>query len=161
MKYVKYAIIFFIVLVIDHNVIDLISIKGITPDIVLIYLIFISLRETQSTATIIGFCAGLLQDLFSLSMLGLSSLTKSISCFITAFFQRAKGNYSIMNLALIFFTVTIIHDRLYQFIYLLGTDQKLFKSFLYHSVPKAIYTTIVALIINFIFGRILWDTREI
>ncbi|MBD3290680.1 rod shape-determining protein MreD [candidate division KSB1 bacterium] len=161
MKYVKYAIIFFIVLVIDLNVIEIISIKGITPDIILIYLIFISLRETQAASTIIGFSAGLLQDLFSLSMLGLSSLTKSISCFITAFFQRAKRNYSIMHLTIVFFIITVIHDRIYQFIFLLGTDQKLFKSFLYHSVPKAIYTTIVALILNFIFGRILWDTREI
>lgn len=160
MKYIKYAIIFFIVLVIDLNVIDLISIKGITPDIVLIYLIFISLREPQTTSTVIGFAGGLVQDLFSLSILGLSSLTRSISCFITAFFQRSKGIYSILHLALIFFIVTIINDRIYQFIYLLGSDQKLFKSFLYHSVPRAIYTTIIALIMNFIFSRVLWDTRE-
>lgn len=160
MKYIKYAIIFLIVLVIDLNVIDLISIKGITPDIVLIYLIFISLREPQTTSTIIGFTAGLVQDLFSLSMLGLSSLTKSVSCFITSFFQRSKGIYSLLQLTIIFFIVTIIHDRIYQFIYLLGSDQKLFKSFLYHSVPKAIYTTIIALIMNFIFGRVLWETKE-
>lgn len=160
MKFVKYVIVYFIVLVIDLNLIDLISIKGITPDLVLIYLIFISLKETQTNATVIGFGAGLFQDLFSLSILGLSSLTKSLVCFFTSFFKRSQGNYSIFSLALIFFIFTIIHERIYQFVFLLGSNQKFFKSFLFHSVPRALYTVAIALILNFIFNRAIWESHE-
>lgn len=162
MRFIKYSIVFLIIFLIDINFIDLISIKNITPDIILILLIFVSLRETQASATIAGFSVGLFRDIFSFSILGLSSLANSIACFLSSFFQRSKGGgISITYLAVVFFIITLIHDRIYQFIYLLGTNQQFFRSFLYYSVPKAIYTTIVALIINFLFHRIIWQKTEL
>ena len=102
MKFIKYSVVFLIVFIVEISLIDIISIKGITPDIILIFLIFVSLKESQTTATLSGFGTGLFQDLFSFSMLGLYSLSKSISCFLTSYFQRSKGHYSIANLAVIF-----------------------------------------------------------
>jgi len=161
MKYVKYAMLFLLVYIVEANVIDIISIKGITPDIILIYLIFVSLNESQTSATIIGFGAGLLHDVLSIGLLGLSALTKSISCFITSYFQQSKKSYTVAKLAIIFFIISIIHDRIYQFIFAMGTSQNIYKSLLSHSIPKALYTVIVALIINFILYRVIWQSKEL
>lgn len=160
MKFIRYSIIYLIAFLIENNLINLISINNVTPDIVLIFLIFVSLKESQITATLVGFSAGLFQDLFTLSLLGLASLSKALACFVTSFFRRPKGGYSLVYLATIFFTVTIIHDRIYQFIFLLGTNQQFLRSFFYNTLPKAIYTTAIALIINFIFHKIIWQNNE-
>ncbi len=160
MKFIKYTIIFLLTFLIDTNFIEFISIKGITPDIVLVFLIFLSLREQQSTATISGFVVGLFRDLFSSGVLGLSSLANSIACFLTSFFQRTKGTVAISQLAIIVFIVSLIHDRIFQFIFLLGTNQQFFRSFLFYSVPKALYTMTIALIINFLFHRVIWQQSD-
>lgn len=160
MKYLKYTAIYLFVFMIDTYLIDIISIKGITPDLILIFLIFISLRASQITATLTGFCGGVFQDLFTFGVLGLSSLIKSLLCFIAFYFQRLRNMQAIYYLAIIFFVTTLIHDQVYQFILLLGTNQKLFSSFLYHSIPKALYTMIVALIINLLFHKFIWRTDQ-
>ena len=161
MKYIKYSAIYLIVFFIETNLIDFISIKGIAPDLSLIFLVFVSLKEPQIVAVIFGFGTGLFQDLFTFSLLGLSSLSKSLSCFLTFYFQQSKGNYSISYLGTVFFVITIIHDRIYQFIFLLGTNHHFFKSFLWYSFPKAIYTTAVAIIINFLLNKTIWQSGEI
>jgi rod shape-determining protein MreD len=160
MKYLKYAVIYLFVFTIDTYLIDIISIKGITPDLILIFMIFVSLKAPQITATMTGFCGGLFQDLFAFGILGLSSLIKSLLCFITSYFQRLKNKQAIAYLAIIFFVITLIHDQVYQFILLLGTNQKLFRSFLYHSIPKALYTMTIALIINLLFHKFIWRTDQ-
>ena len=161
MKFIKYSTIFLIVFLIETNFIDLISIKGITPNIILIFLLFISLKENQTTSTITGFVAGLFQDVLSFNLIGISSLTNSIACFLGSYFDKTKSSSSIPYLALVFFVVTIIYDRIYRFIFLLGTNQQFFRSFFLYSVPKSIYTTIIALILNFIFHRTIWQQSEL
>jgi len=160
MKYIKYVIVYLIVFFIDANLLDLISIKGITPNIILVFLIFLSLRETQMVSTFSGFGAGLFQDFFTMSLVGLSSLSYSIACFLASFFRKLKGAHTISQLALIFFLITIIHDRIYQFIFLLGTNQQFFKSFFRFTLPKAVYTTVIAIIVNFLFSRLIWQTEN-
>jgi rod shape-determining protein MreD len=160
MKLIKYTTIFLITYLIDTNFIDYISIKGIKPDIILVFLILLSLRENQTTATIAGFAAGLFCDLFSFGVIGLSSLANSLVCFFTSHFRRTKGAVSIWQLVIIVFIVTIIHDRLFQFIFLLGTNQQFFRSFFFFTLPKALYTTTFALIINLMFQRIIWHQSD-
>jgi len=160
MKYFKYTVVFLIVFFIDANLLDLISIKGITPNIILVFLIFLSLRETQMVSTLSGFGSGLFQDFFTMSLVGLSSLSYSISSFLASFFRKLKGAHTISQLALIFFLITIIHDRIYQFIFLLGTNQQFFKSFFRFTLPKAVYTTVFAIMINFLFSRLIWQTED-
>ena len=49
MKYLKYTVVYLIVFFIETNLIDIISVKNITPNLILIFLIFVSLREPQKT----------------------------------------------------------------------------------------------------------------
>ncbi|MBN2010318.1 rod shape-determining protein MreD [candidate division KSB1 bacterium] len=160
MKFIKYATIFLLTYLIEANFIDFISIKGVIPDVTLVFLIFLSLRESQAAATVTGFLVGLFTDLFTFGVLGLSSLSNSISCFLTSYFKRPKGAISIWQLAIIVFVITIIHDRIFQFIFLLGTNQHFFRSFIYFTIPKALYTTTIALIVNLIFQRMIWQQSD-
>ncbi len=161
MKFVTYATIFLIAYLIDANFIGLISIRGIRPDIILVFLIFVSLRETQISATLTGFVTGIVRDLLSFGLLGLSSLVNSIVCFLVSYFRQPKGGISVLQLAVIVFVITSIHDRLFQFIFLLGTNQQFFRSFLFFTLPKALYTTVIALIVHYLFQRVIWQQSDI
>jgi rod shape-determining protein MreD len=160
MKFIKYTISYLIVFLVNNNLIGLISIRGITPDILLIFLIFVSLKESQTTSTVIGFFAGLLQDLFAFGILGLASFSRSTACFLTGYFRHLKEDYSISYLTFVFFLTSLIHDRIYQFVFSLGSNQPFFKSFFYFTLPRTIYTTVLALIINFLFQRLIWKSKE-
>ncbi len=58
---------------------QLLVLGDIRPDFILVFLIFVSARYGRMTGILLGFSAGLLQDLTgSLSVLGANALTKSI-----------------------------------------------------------------------------------
>ncbi len=161
MKYIKYVIIYLIILLLDATVIDLISIQNVKPDIFLVFLMFLSLKDTQSSSTILGFMVGLLQDLLTHSMLGIFSLSKTISCYVASYFKITKGIYSVLYLALVFFITAIVHGVIFQLIMSIGTEQHFFKEFLTIMLPQSVYTAVVGLIANFLLHRFIWRYKEV
>ena len=89
---------------------NFITIRGIRPDFMLIFIIYISLRGGSLSGVIVGFSFGLMEDLLSSgSLIGLASLTKSITGFLIG---RLKGQYIRMNpliFHLLWITILIGH----------------------------------------------------
>ena len=148
---IKYVAIYFILLFVETNLLHLISIKNITPDLILVYVLIFSLRENKSKVTIIGFTAGLIQDVFTTKFFGLSALTKSITGFIGVFFQQKRNEYKLLYYLTVFLVLIFIHELIYQFIYSLGGDIGFWRLLLYGIVPRTFYTLAVAVIFYFIF----------
>ena len=68
---------------------DFLVIRGIRPDFMLIFVLYVSFQFGSLNGVILGFSLGILEDLISSgSLIGLSSLTKSISGFLIG---RLKG----------------------------------------------------------------------
>ena len=93
---------------------DFLVIRGIRPDFMLILVLYVSFQFGSLNGVILGFSLGVLEDLISSgSLIGLSSLTKSISGFLIG---RLKGKYYIMS-PIVFhfswFAILLLHFFIY------------------------------------------------
>ncbi|MFC1481966.1 rod shape-determining protein MreD [Candidatus Neomarinimicrobiota bacterium] len=105
----------------QQYVAPLLQIGNIKPDFILIFLIFIAARYGRMTGIIIGFGAGLFQDLTgSLTVLGASALVNSCVGFVVG---TLNGNLTVWTsrvVNLYIYASLAGHAILYQFIMLLG-----------------------------------------
>jgi len=87
-EYIWSIVLFFPLLIIQTTVVPFISINGITPDLILIMLVFYTVRNGQVYGTILGFVYGFLFDLITGSLLGSAMLSKTIAGFIAGYFSN-------------------------------------------------------------------------
>ena len=160
MQLVKYVIIYFLLLFVEKNLLQLISIKNVTPDLILIFVIIISLRENRSKSTLVGFFSGLFQDVFTTYFFGLSALAKSIVGFWGVFFQRPQKKYNLSSYAIAVSILVFVHEIIFGIIYNLGTHFGFFKFLFQFVFPRTLYTVLFALIVYFIFKPMLWKSEE-
>ena len=145
MKWIKYGGLFLLVLLIESNFSKFYALGNYTPDLFVILVIYISLREGKISGTISGFSIGLIQDLiFSVGFLGLSSFSKSLSGFLVGFFtnsRRARKYPGILIPAIIGISVSHIFTSVFRSA---GSEEGIISSVFRVSLPSAIYTLIVA-----------------
>ncbi len=145
MKWIKYGGLFLLVLLIESNFSNFYALGNYTPDLFVILVIYISLREGKISGTISGFSIGLIQDLvFSVGFLGLSSFSKSLSGFLVGFFtnsRRARQYPGILIPAIIGISVSHIFTSVF---HSAGSEEGIISSVFQVSLPSAIYTLIVA-----------------
>lgn len=132
-------------LLIESNFSKFYSLGNYTPDLLVILVIYISLREGKISGTISGFSIGLIQDLvFSVGFLGLSSFSKSLSGFLVGFFtnsRRARKYPGILIPAIIGISVSHIFTSVFRSV---GSEEGIIFSVFRVGLPSAIYTLIVA-----------------
>jgi len=145
MKWIKYGGLFLLALLIESNFSKFYALGNYTPDLFVILVIYISLREGKISGTISGFSVGLIQDLIlSVGFLGLSSFSKSLSGFLVGFFtnsRRARKYPGILIPAIIGISVSHIFTSVFRSA---GSEEGIISSVFRVSLPSAIYTFIVA-----------------
>ena len=120
----------------------LLQLGEIKPDFILLMLIFIAARNGRMTGILIGFGAGLFQDLTgSLTILGAGALVKSCVGFVVG---TLNGNLTVWTprvVNLYIYASLTGHAILYQFIMLLGSE-----------APLALYLNniLIEMIISFV-----------
>jgi rod shape-determining protein MreD len=128
--------------------IDLVAIGGMTPDLLIILTVWITLKEGRFKGLFAGFAIGLLFDLISTDVIGTNALTKTIVAFVAgAFFKEGKSDSIIGSLKflVIVFICSVIHNLIYFFFYLRVTDVSLWGFFIEYGLAMSLYTTIVAI----------------
>lgn len=88
MVYLRYLLVGLILLLLHITVVPLIAIEGIPPDLMLIFVVYIALKNGQIAGSVAGFVAGLLIDLTVDFTLGLSALSKTIAGFVAGYFYN-------------------------------------------------------------------------
>lgn len=153
MKFIKYAVITFIVLLLQTTLVNLISIKTIKPDLPLLLVIFISLKEGRVKGTLAGFLIGLFEDFTnSTSFIGLSALTKSIAGFVSSYFNHQKGAVNFLSIVIIGLVTITIHHFIYYAIFIQGSNLNFITVMLNDIIPSIAYTLVTGIIIfSFIF----------
>lgn len=161
MQFVKYIVIYFLLLFIEKNFLYLIAINDVTPDLVLIFVIIISLGENKNTATLIGFLAGLIQDVFIIGFWGLSALTKSVVGFWGGFFQQSTKKYNLSYYLVVVSILVFVHELIFGFIYNFGSRLGFFQVLMQFIIPRTLYTGVFAVIVYMIFKPMLWKSGRI
>jgi rod shape-determining protein MreD len=160
MQIIKYIIVYFILLFVEKNLLHLISIKNVTPDIILIFVIIVSLRENRNQSALIGFVAGLVQDAVTTGFFGLFALTKTIVGFWGNFFQQPKKKYNLTSYITAVSILVFIHEIIFGFIYNLSTHLGFFKLLIQFMIPRALYTSIFAVIVYFVFKPMILKSEK-
>ncbi|MFP4363842.1 MAG: rod shape-determining protein MreD [Spirochaetia bacterium] len=88
-EYVLSTLIIFAAIVIQSTILRYVSFQGITPDIALICLVFISLRKGSQVGQVNGFIGGILEDFLSLAPLGFHAFLKTTIGFLYGLLKGA------------------------------------------------------------------------
>lgn len=153
---IKYAIISLVLVVFQTTLARLISVGGITPDILVIWVVYLALKEGQLRGTVWGFCIGLFMDLLAGDFLGLSALSKTFSGFLGGYFynenktQLTLGSYRFLLIVLF---VSFVHNIVYFMIFTLGTEIHLWQAVLQLGFTTTLYTATLSLIPMFVLQR--------
>lgn len=114
-----FAVLLFIPLaVIQLTLVPWLSYNQVGPDLILILLVFYTLRVGQLGGTILGFIFGLAFDLISGTILGSAMFTKTLSGFLTGYFyneNKVEQNIHSLSLLLIVFLIGTVDSIIYSF----------------------------------------------
>jgi rod shape-determining protein MreD len=146
-EYLKYGGILLGLIIIQKTLIGLIDVTSyqITPDIVLIGLVYIGIKKGKITGSVAGFVSGLTLDLLSFSFIGLMALSKSVAGFVSGFFNVENKIERYLNSYIFIIIVTLaslFNNIIYFTIYFQGTNLTLTDILLRYVVPTTVYTAI-------------------
>jgi rod shape-determining protein MreD len=150
--YLKYFLIIAVLILVQKTVIWLIAITTyqITPDIVLIGIVYIGIKQGKISGSITGFITGLILDLLSFSFFGLLALSKSVAGFFTGFFNienkydRYLNSYTFMLIVLF---ASLINNILYFWIYFQGTSLTFLDLLFRYILPSSLYTALLSSVV--------------
>ena len=147
-RYINYAIVAFLLIVIQLTVLDFISLANITPDLLIILCVWIALKEGQFRALFAGFLIGFVFDLVSIDVIGTNALTKTVVAFFAGLFFVENEDYKIIGsykFILIVLGASLIHNLIYLFFYLKLSEASYMVFFIKYGLASALYTTVMAL----------------
>ena len=145
-----------VLLLIQANLADMISLRGISPDLLLLFIVYLAVREGQMYVLPWGFLLGLVLDLSTGTVIGLSALSKTVAAFTAGYFY--SENMIVMNLAtyrflLLVFLAAFVHNAVYFVIFTMGSDIGVFGAVFGVGLVSALYTTTVAILPMLVTAR--------
>jgi rod shape-determining protein MreD len=149
LSYIKYFFILVLLILVQKTFIWLISLSSlnITPDLVIIMVAYIGIKEGKITGTVAGFIAGILIDLLSGSFLGLQALSYCIAGFAAGYFQKDDGRFLYkFNFLIIIFISSLISNIIYYFVFFQGSQVIFTEILLKFAFTSSTYTTLVSVI---------------
>jgi rod shape-determining protein MreD len=155
-SYLKYFIILVLLILIQKSIIWLLAITtyNITPDIVLIALVYIGIKKGNVEGSISGFISGLILDILSGTFIGLLALSYSIAGFIAGYFMKEDDKYlTKYYFLLILFLCSFICYFIYFEIYFQGTVVLFWEVIVKYVLSTSTYTTLISVIFVVLLRR--------
>ena len=146
-KYIVYFFILLCIVILHTTVVDVITIKDSTPDLFIIFVIWLTLKEGTYFGLFAGFFIGLLFDIISVDIIGTNALAKTVAAFIAGIFYKERETSKITKsykFILITLLVTLIHNLIYFFFYIKTSDQNFMVFYLRYGLSATLYTTFCA-----------------
>jgi len=148
-------ILVFILIPIQLVLVPFISIENVTPNIVLLYLLFYSLQHGQISGTIFAFFIGFLYDISSAGIIGSGMFSYTLAAFISGYFYKENFIEIIQNGKIIIISFMLSSFLFFLFYSILGTESITIEnqySFILFSLYSSLYSTLFALSI-YLFPR--------
>lgn len=148
-RYAVYALLAIILSFVQFSLLNFVVVQGISPDLLLVLCVWISIREGRFTGTIAGFLIGLTLDIISFDLIGINAFTKTIAGFIAgSFYQEGKEQLILHGLKflLIVFISSVVHNMIYFFFYIKLSSITFITFFLKYGVAFSLYTTVFAIV---------------
>ncbi len=152
-KWGKIALIGFVFYFVEMSLGHLFDIKGVRPDLMLIYVAFLAVHHDNVIALIAGFFAGLFQDITAIHFVGVYALIKATIGFWGAcFFQTQTVQFKFWMFPIFVFVAGIIQFTWSGIFLLLGADMSFIHYFVTFVLPSSFYTASFAFLLHLIPG---------
>jgi rod shape-determining protein MreD len=152
----RYAAVALLLLLVQLHL-GYIAVESVTPDLLVIFAVFIALREGQFVGQIAGFVVGLLFDIISSDIMGTNALSKMLAAFVAGYFfdeqltlHEAVGSFRFLGIIIL---SSVIHNIVYYFFYVQPTDLSFWSFFGRNGIASALYTTVVAAFVMLVAAR--------
>jgi len=155
-EYIWSIILFFPLLIIQTTIVPLISIRGVTPDLIMILLVFYSMRCGQIYGSVLGFSYGLLFDLITGSLLGSTMLSKTLAGFIAGYFSnenKIENYFKSYIFSLIVFLCSVVDLVIYSFFTSLDLNTSILKLLFEQGILPGIYTSILSIFVIMFYPK--------
>jgi rod shape-determining protein MreD len=149
-RYIVYAIIAMFLSLLHLVALGIISVAGITPDLLLILCVWIALREGQFVGIFAGFGCGLIFDILTYDVLGTNALAKTLIAFIAGFFYKETAieqNLKSYRFLFIVALCSLLHNVIYFFFYLRISEISFLSFFAKNGIAASLYTTVFAIVV--------------
>ena len=143
-------------LVVQSKMMTLLTLEGITPDLLTIWVVYLALKEGQMAAMPWGFATGLAFDLLTGNFIGLSALTKTVAAVTAGYFYNENktplilGSYRFLVIVLI---VSLVHNTIYFLIFTQGSEIGFMGAIFRVGLATSFYTATLTLIPMLAFAR--------
>lgn len=148
--YIFAIILFFPLLLLQSTLVPLISIVGVIPDLMLILLVYFTLRMGQIHGTVLGFIYGFLLDMITGNIFGSAMISKTISGFVIGYFYN-ENKLDIYFKSLVFSLIVLLSATIDSFIFSFFSSVELEKSILLRFFEQGmfpgIYTAVMSLVL--------------
>lgn len=149
-EYIIPVLIFFPVLVIQTTIIPLVSIAGVLPDLILVLLVFYSIRTGHIYGAVLGFIFGFFFDLITGSLLGSAMISKTLVGFIAGYFSNENKRDLYLH-SYPFVLIVLLCSVIDSIVYAFFSDTELGRNFLLlffeQGMLPGLYTSIISLIV--------------
>lgn len=134
-----------------------IAVENVVPDLLVIYVVVITLLEGQFTGVIAGFLVGLTYDWISSDIVGTNALGKVVVGFVAGFFFEdnlgINGAIGTVRFLGVLALSAFIHNVVYYFFYVQPADLSFWYFFLRGGVAGVLYTTVIAALVMLTAAR--------
>jgi rod shape-determining protein MreD len=157
-RIILYSLGSILIIILHTTLIKFLAVGDIVPDIVVIWIAYIAIRQGQIAGTVAGFALGLTLDLLSGQdgMVGLSALAKTVAGFTAGYFYNENktlqtlGGYQFL---IALGVVSLVHNLIYFIIFLQGSDIGTWGTIAKYGLPTTVYTAAFGLLPMFAFAR--------
>jgi rod shape-determining protein MreD len=154
--YILAVLLFFPLLVIQTTIVPLIAVNGVIPDLIIILLVFYTLKMGQLHGTILGFIFGFLFDIITGGLIGSSMLSKTVAGFVTGYFYN-ENKKDLYLKSFLFVLIVLLGSTIDSFILAFFTTINLNTSiitfFIEQGILPGIYTAVFSIIVIVFFPR--------
>lgn len=158
MKYIILFILSLFGLVLQTTIFTKLMFFGIKPDILLIIALFYSIFYGKLEGGIVGFCLGLLEDLYLGRFIGMNALSKGLTSYLIGFIAGSAFRENLLVPIITLFVGTLFN---FTIVFILGTINGLqwtWALFLSKGLPLAIYNACLVPFVYIPFYR--WTNKE-
>ena len=154
---IRYALVTVVLVVLQSTFVRYIAIENITPDLLVVWIVYLALRYGQIHATVAGFLIGLTMDIISGGFIGLSGLSKTVCGFVAGYFYdetRITEILATYRFAIMVFVVSLVHNVIYFTILVQGSELPFWRTLVLFGLTTSIYTSAFSLLPIFRYSRV-------
>lgn len=142
MRFGRHFVVFIAIVILQTTFCRLISIRGIQPDLALLFLLWLAMKEGALAGVYGGFAMGLIFDVYSPQTLGVGSLAKTITGYLAGFLDERNITLDDRFKPPVILIAALFHNALTAAL-VFDLPTVFHRMFLVEILPSALYTTAV------------------